>query len=150
MLDQFMRELLNEFLATSGNNLQGTDPKRFALQFSDSLVDMTRIFLEDERRCKLDINWNHPDEEQELLRRTGALGDEYYLAPQGERRSVIKNHLAYFAHLPMLLEEIALEKRVMQLMMASEQWKDTPIETRRMFIKVSKTFRPIRGMLIDP
>lgn len=140
-LDHFLDQHLNAYLASlPSNQFQGPDEAALARGFGELLAKITKDMLSYERAHKIDTNWNRIEEEQEVCRLTAELGEQYYSASETARRGVASKYVDMFSHLPMPLEELALEEEAVH----GKEWrKDMSIEDRRAWIKISKSSRPI-------
>lgn len=138
LLDEFLAERLEDFKVGLVKLRQKTVSRQAVAEvFGRLLVKAAKDMVDDERQHKLKTNWNRAEEEQEVCRRTAALGRDYYLASPAERTAVTAKCLSYFSRLPMPLEELAYEERAVR----SPSWdKDVPIEDRRIYVRLEKGF----------
>ena len=145
-LDDYLNERRSTFdvAIAAGANLPKNQRAR---QFGDLLAKDSRDLLAYERQHAIHTNWNDPQEEENMCRRTTELGQAYYLASSAaERLAVVAECLAAFTHVPMVVEEMAEEERSIR----GHGWEDTPIEERRVWAKVWKSLRRLPSTKAAP
>lgn len=149
-LDDYLSERMKKFEGdvASDNLLRNLPKEQQARRFGELLASETQHYLAFERKHKINTNWNTPQEEEEHCRRTAELAESYYLSTsRPERKRRIADCLNSFSHLPMVVEEMAEEEWSIR----DPRWKDTPLEERRIWGKVSKGNRrmSLEGAALD-
>jgi hypothetical protein len=150
-LSDYLDERLKKFDAdvASDNLLRNLPKQQQARRFGELLASEIKNYLAFERQHKINTNWNTPQEEEEHCRRTAELAESYYLSTsKPARKRLIADCLNSFSHLPMVLEEMADEEFSIK---NEEEWKDTPFEARRGWIKACKGSRrmSLEGAALD-
>ena len=145
-LDDYLNERRSAFDAAIAADANLPKNQR-ARQFGDLLASDSRDLLAYERQHAIHTNWNDPQEEENMCRRTTELGEAYYrAASEAERLAVVAQCLAGFINIPMVAEEMAEEERSIR----GHGWEHTPIEQRRVWAKVWKSLRRLPSTKAAP
>jgi hypothetical protein len=149
-LDDYLSDRLTKFEddVASDNLLRNLPKAQQARRFGELLASEIKDYLAFERQHKINTNWNTPQEEEEHCRRTAELGESYYRSTsKPERKRRVADCLNSFTYLPMVVEEMAEEEWSIR----DPRWKDTPLEERRIWGKVSKGNRrmSLEGAALD-